>query len=124
MEEPKKLESLAKNPTEGRVKLLYALPYLACMVYLMQIDGDIFMSLSIIKGQLYQFYLEMKPKDGDSELTKEEIDRTIQILLAGAHTTIEQQLGQKQTMDEKLRSAEVVRIAENAFGKKKKELLN
>jgi len=118
MKTPKSLESLAKPATKGRVNLLYALPYLTCMVYVLQIDGDIFMSLSVIKGQMFQFYLEMKPKKGDTELTKLEIERTLQIMIAGAHTTIEQQMGVEQSDKGKAQAAEAIKVAEQAFGDK------
>ena len=117
MEKPADIKDVAKKATSGRVKLLYALPHQGCMVYLMQIDGDIFMSLSVINGQIFQFYLEMSPAEGKMKLSKEDIDKTIQILLAGAHTTIEQQLGVKQSEAEKAKVKEVISVAEKAFGK-------
>lgn len=121
MEKPKDIEKIAKNPTKGRVKSLYALPYKGCMVYLLQIDGDIFMSLSVINGQIFQFYLEMTPSSGRKTLSNDEVDKTIQILLAGAHTTIEQQLGIEQSDKEAGQAAEVIKVAEDAFGDKPKE---
>jgi hypothetical protein len=115
-----------RKPTKGRVKLLYALPHLDCMVYVLRIDDDIFMSLSVIKGAIFQFYLEMTPREGKKRLSKKEEDQTLQIVLAGAHTTIEQKIGVKQNAVEAARAAEVMKVAENAWGKKikPKEVVN
>ena len=124
MEEPKDIEKIAKKPTKGRVKLLYALPYIGCMVYLMQVDADIFMSLSVIKGQLYHFYLEMTPAEGKDKLSKKDIDKVVQILLAGAHTTIEQQVGKVQSEKEVAQAEEVIKVAEQAFGEKTDRVIN
>lgn len=119
MAKPKDIEKMAKNPTKGRVKSLYALPYHGCMVYLMQVDVDLFMSFTVIEGQIYHFYLEMTPAEGKKSLTKNQIDHVIQILLAGAHTTIETKLGIK-TDDRTLAQAdEVIKVAERAWGGKK-----
>lgn len=124
MKEPKDIEKVAKNPTKGRVKLLYALPYLGCMVYLMQVDADIFMSLSVINGQLFHFYLEMTPAEGKTKLSKQDIEKVVQILLAGAHTTIEQQVGGKQNDKEIAQAEEVIKVAEEAFGEKTDRVIN
>jgi len=119
MVKPKDIEKVSKKPTKGRVKTLYALPYLGCMVYLMQIDTELFMSMTIIEGTIRFFYMEIPIKGKAKNFNREQIDKILQVLIAGAHTTVDIVKGIKQDEKEKGQSAEVIRVAEEAFGGKK-----
>lgn len=90
---------LRSSEVKGRIKLLYALPYHGQMVYVRRIDQEVFMYDVVYKNQIYSSYVIMKPKKGKKNLTANEVNQTLQMVLAGAFTTVEQLLGIK--MNEK-----------------------
>jgi hypothetical protein len=120
MEKPKDIDLVAKKPTKGRVQLLYALPYMGCMVYLMRMDGDLFNSFTVIDGQLHHFYLEISTEKGSNKHTKDEINKVIQILLAGAHTSIEQAKGKADERSMAI-AEEVSKVGAKVFGEPKED---
>jgi len=79
----------------GRIRVLRAIGYRGSMIYIRQIDGDIFMYDVVFKEQIYSSHIEILPKEGASKLTKREISEATGIILAGATTTIDVLLGDK-----------------------------
>ena len=115
MEKPKKITKENSKATKGRVTSMYALPYMGCMVYLVRYD-DLFVSMAVIDGQMHHFYLEVPVKEGKKSHSRKDLDRIIQILLAGAHTTIEHLRGVVQSEREAGQAQEVLDVMDKTFG--------
>lgn len=81
--------------SEGRIKVLRALPYRGSMVYLRVIDGVIFEWLLIFKKELYTGYLVITPKKGKKKLTDEETAQSAALALQGALATVDMKMGIK-----------------------------
>jgi len=96
----KDLTEKAKK-TEGRIKVLRALPYRGNMIYLMVIDGEIFTWNLIYKKELYFGYLVITPEKGKSKLTKKQINQSATLALQGGIATLDMKLGIKPTKEEK-----------------------
>ncbi len=93
---------------KGRVKLLKAISYKGSMIYIRQIDEEIFMYDLIYKEQLYSSYLIITPKAGKNRLTKNEVQQSRAIIFAGATATIDMLLGEKLGEKELKRAQAVV----------------
>lgn len=85
MKEPE----IKTEKVEGRIQVLKAMPYKGVMIYIRRIDGDIFEYIVPYKGQIYSGYLIMKPKEGSSKLTDEEVNKSAAVIFAGATATID-----------------------------------
>ncbi len=109
---------------KGRIKVLRVIPYKKSMIYIRQIDGDIFMYDLIFKNEIYSSYLVITPKKGKTKLSKPEIARAAALILTGAVTTIDTLRGEvvedKDTKDT-IRQFESGR---KAFDKDKKKVVN
>jgi hypothetical protein len=86
---PMKLKKIS-----GRVNVLMAVPYLGRMIYIRQIDKDMFEYL-VSKTPIYSSWVEMKPRKGKKTLSKNDINLTAQLVLSGAMATIETLSGKK-----------------------------
>jgi hypothetical protein len=113
MAKPKDL--IGKN-VKGRIKILSLMPYHGCPILVQRVDDDLFQYITNVAGSFYQGYIVMKPKSGKSSLSKEDVNNTMQMALAGAYTTIETLLGIK---DEKsiVIAEEVAKVGGEYFGK-------
>ena len=91
----KSLYQKAKK-TKGRIKVLRALPYEGCNVYIRLIGINkgisLFEYLVSIKGEIYSSFIEITHK---KKLTDNEIAHGVVLVLAGAYTTVEKVLGIK-----------------------------
>lgn len=72
-----------------KVRVLNVRYYRDCPIYLRQIGKTYFEWLVIYKNQLYSGYIEMQPANGKHRLTNKEITKTMNIVLAGATTTVD-----------------------------------
>lgn len=117
MKKPKNIKKLAKKST-GRVQLLHALPYMDKFVYIMRIDETLFTYSVVIDGQMWFDFIEADVEEGQ-KLTDKQVQDFTGITLATAHTTIETVLG-KNNENEQAVGAEIIKVAEKAFGGKKK----
>jgi hypothetical protein len=119
-----KQKKLKYKTVQGRIKVLKAIDYKGSMIYLRQIDGDIFMYDLVFKGEIYSSYLVMKPKPGCKELTPDEVNQSAALIFVGAVTTVDMKLGHK--LDKKtLQMAKTFEeVGKNIFAdpKKKKEM--
>ena len=86
---------LIPKKIKARVKLLKAIPYKDCMVYIRMIDNEIFMYDLIYKNELYSSYLVITPKKGSKKLTKDEINQSAALIFSGAISTIDILVGNK-----------------------------
>ena len=87
------MKNLQPKKVKGRVAVLKALPYRDCMVYIRQIDGEIFMYDLVFKGEIYSSYLIITPKKGKTKLTKSEISQAGALILTGAMATLDELTG-------------------------------
>lgn len=102
IKEPPDLSIKAK-PTKGRVRVLLVLPYEGVNVYVRQVDGTLFEYMLPYKGEIYSSYFEIYPDKehikkcskcgyvqvGDKSFTQKQFNNIEQLVLAGAHSTIE-----------------------------------
>ena len=86
-------KTIKHKKVKGKITTLKAMPYKDNMVYIRKIGEEIFEWLLIFENQLYSSYLIMKPKKGETKLTKIEIIQTQELLWSGAMTTIDTLLG-------------------------------
>ena len=80
---------------DGRIRVLKALPYRDCMIYLRMIDKDIFTYDLIYDNQLYSSYMIITPKKGKTKLSDDEINQCAALILSGATSTIDTLMGTK-----------------------------
>lgn len=91
----KKVPRLKPKKVKGRIKVLKAILYKKSMVYIRQIDEEIFEYLVVFKNQIYSSYLIIKPKKGMKKLTKNEVNQSAALIFTGAIATIDTLLGKK-----------------------------
>lgn len=93
----KKIPKLKPKNVPGRIKTLKVLPYKDVMVYLQQIDEEIFQYLipykNQNKNQIYSSYIIITPAVGKKKLTKSEVNQAAAIILTSAVATIDMLLG-------------------------------
>mgnify|MGYP001562951407 CR=1 FL=1 len=94
------LPKIKEITVKGRIKLLHALPYHGCMVYVRQIDQEVFMYDVVYKDQIYSSYVIMKPRKGKKTLSKNDIQKTVQLVLAGAFATLDMLLDIKVSAED------------------------
>ena len=91
----KKAVELKSKTVVGRIKVLKAIPYKDCMVYIRQIDGDLFMYDLVFNKQIYSSYLVMKPKRGEKKLNDNQVSQSAAVIMSGAIATIDTLMGNK-----------------------------
>ena len=89
----KKSPGLKYKKVKGRITILKAIPYKGHMVYLRRIDISIFEYLAVIRKQVFSAYWIIKPDKGKKDLTKDQVINAAALVMAGACTTIDFQLG-------------------------------
>lgn len=77
----------------GRISTLRVAAYHDIPVYIRQIDEEIFEYLLSYNSEIYSAYIIMKPEEGKKKLTQKQLKAVIQVITAGAHSTIEYLLG-------------------------------
>ena len=87
--------SLKVKKVKGRIKLLKAIMYKGSMVYLRQVDEEIFMYDLVFRDQIYSSYLIITPRTGKNKLSKSEVNQSAALIFTGATATIDQLLGVK-----------------------------
>ncbi len=97
----KKVPELKPKKVKARIKMLKALPYKGIMIYLRQIDEEIFEFIVPFKGEIYSSYLIIKTKTGRKH-TKSEVAQSAALILASAATTVDFLLGETK-IDKKTR---------------------
>ena len=93
----KKIPELKPKKVKARIKLLKALPYKKIMIYLRQIDEEIFEFVIPFKGEIYSSYLIIKMKKGQKKMTRDEVNQSAGLILASAITTVDFLLGEIKT---------------------------
>ena len=94
-QKPKTIPPLVPKKVKGRVKMLKAISYKGHMVYLRQIDEEIFMYDLIFRGEIYSNYLIIKPRPGKKKLARWEVNQSAALVFRSAVTTIDMLLGKK-----------------------------
>lgn len=97
------------NPknVKPRMRVLRVLPYKGSMVYIRQVNQDIFMYDLIFKNEIYSSYMVFTPGKNKDSLSKAEVDRAASLIWSGAVATIESLLG-TELKGEKKKVAEVI----------------
>jgi hypothetical protein len=101
------MKKLKYKRIRGLIKVLKAMKYRDCPVYIRMIGSEVFMYDVIIKNQLYSSYIVIKPSQGKDKLTEKEIQQSMGLINAGAQTTIDTLLG-VQLDEKKERIAKIV----------------
>ncbi|MBM3283171.1 hypothetical protein FJY90_02860 [Candidatus Gottesmanbacteria bacterium] len=89
------VKKLKYKEVKGRIKILKVISYKGSMVYLRQIDEDIFMYDLVFKGEIYSSYLVIKPRKGETKLSELEVNKSAALIFTGAIATIDHLLGKK-----------------------------
>lgn len=79
---------LRPKKIKGRITVLLASPYKDSMVYIRQIDKEIFEYLVVYKGQVYANYMVFKLDPG-KRFTKEQVKAGMNMLQGGAMATVD-----------------------------------
>ncbi len=90
----KKIPELKPKKVPGRIKVLKVMPYKGVMVYLRQVDGEIFEFIIPFKKEIYSSYLIITPRKGTKKLNKSEVAQAAGLIFASAVTTIDFLLGE------------------------------
>jgi hypothetical protein len=106
------LPKLKPKRIKARIRLLKALPYRECMVYIRLVDREIFEYLAVIKGEIYTDYMVIIPEKGTKELTEEQIKLGTGLLWAGATTTIDVIQGVKLTKDQEQKARMFLEVSD------------
>ncbi len=88
----KKTPKLKPKKVKGRITVLKAMPYKGIMIYLRQVDGEIFEFIIPFKGEIYSSYLIIKTESGRKH-TKLEVAKSAALIFASAVTTVDFLLG-------------------------------
>ena len=107
----KRIPKLKPKKVKGRVKVLKVLPYKGVMVYLRQVDEEIFEFIIPFKKEIYSSYLIITPKKGMKRLTKDEVNQAAALIFASATTTVDFLLGETK-VDKKTKR--IVKVFEGA----------
>lgn len=93
----KKVKTLGDRAkkVEGRMKVLLAMKYKKGMIYVRQIDQEVFIWDAIYKNKLYSSYIIITLKKGTKKLPNDILDEARQMCYAGAASTIDIQMGDK-----------------------------
>lgn len=96
------MKELKPRKIKGRITTLFAAPYKGSMVYIRQIDKEIFEYSLVFKRQIYSNYMVFTLPKG-KRMTKYQVKCGMNLLIAGAQTTINALLGVKlEAKDENL----------------------
>jgi hypothetical protein len=88
-------KELKPKKIKGRITTLMAAPYKESMVYIRQIDEDIFEYSLVFNKQIYSNYMVFTLPEGKKKMTKYQIQCGMNMLLAGAQATIDTLRGDK-----------------------------
>ena len=90
----KSLKERAKTDS-GRMKILMAMEYKDGMIYIRQIDEELFIWDAVYKNKLYSSYLVIKLSKNKKKLPSDVVDEVRDMCYAGAASTIDMQMGVK-----------------------------
>lgn len=90
------------------IKVLRAMKYKDCPVYIRMIGGQVFMYDLIFKNQIYSSYMIINPAKGKEKLTPSEIQSSMMMINAGAEATIDSLLGVKLDKETESRAKAVL----------------
>ena len=93
-----KMPDLKPKKVKGRITTLKVMPYKKVMVYIRQIDGEIFEFMIPFKGEIYSSYLIIKPRKGKKKLSKDEVNQAGALIFASAVTTVDYLLDRTKKM--------------------------
>jgi len=105
-------KDLKPKNIKNRVKLLRAMRYKNCMVYLRMIGTDLFLWDLVYNNEIYSGNLVITPGKGKTKLSDVEIQRSSALVWAGAVATIDSLLGESSLTGKKKIAAEAI-IAAN-----------
>lgn len=88
-------KELKPKKIAGRITTLMAAPYKESMVYIRQIDEEIFEYSLVFDKQIYSNYMVFTLPKGKKKMTKYQVKCGMNMLLAGAEATIDTLRGDK-----------------------------
>lgn len=113
------MEKLKPKKVKGKITVLKIQEYKGSPVYIRQINNDIFEWLIVFKNEIYSSYLIITPQKDKNKLSKSDILNIVNMVLAGAETTIDTLLGVELSKEDK-RKAELVESIELKNAKEKR----
>lgn len=118
------MNDLKPKTIKNRVRVLKAIPYKNCMVYIRMIGTDLFMYDVVYGGQIYSSNIVISPKKGQVKLTPNEIQSCIAIIWAGAVATIDTLLGTELSPEVKAKAQAVLDVVESDRDRLKSKYIN
>jgi len=88
------MKELKPHKIKSRITTLFAAPYKGSMVYIRQIDKEIFEYSLVFKGQIYSNYMVFTLPKG-KRMTKYQVKCGMNLLIAGAQSTVNLLRGDK-----------------------------
>lgn len=98
---------LKPKKVKGRMTVLRVMRYKDCPVYIRKFNDDIFTYDLIYDNELYSSYMVFTPRNGQTKLSKGEIEKATSLLWSGAVATITELLGEKLDQ-EKIKTAKTI----------------
>lgn len=99
---------LKPKKVKGRMTVLRIMKYMDCPVYIRKFNDDIFTYDLIYNNELYSSYMVFTPRNGQTKLSKAEIEKASSLLWSGAVATISELLGKKIDPEEELKAKAVI----------------
>lgn len=102
---------LKPKKIKGRITTLLAAPYKGSMVYIRQIDNEMFEYLVVFKKQIYTNYMVFTLPKGKKKMTKYQVKCGMNMLIAGAQSTINLLRGDKPTKKEQAMAKDLDQVS-------------
>jgi len=103
---------LKPHKIKGRITTLFAAPYKGSMVYIRQIDKEIFEYIVVFKGQVYTNYMVFTVPEG-KRITKYQVKCGMNLLIAGAQASISTLRGDKMEKKDKALAKDFEGVSKN-----------
>lgn len=106
---------------EGRVRVLRATLYKSHMVYVRMIGEDYFEYLLEYNGEIYTGYIIIKPREGETSLSEDEIRQSAALIYAGAEATLDTLLNDIEVDEQTKHYIETIEKSRDKIEKKGKK---
>jgi len=105
-------EDLPIKEIPPRIKLWRVLPYKDAILYIRQIDEDIFEYLACWRSQIYTDWISILPKEGSKELTEAEKNTAFQWILIAATTSVDVLRGEEVQGSKREEAEDILKVME------------
>ncbi len=105
-------ENLPIQEVAPKIKVWKVTPYKDSMLYIRQINDDIFEYLACWNNQIYGDYIVITPKEGSTELTEAEKNTAFQWIFIAATTSVDVLRGEEVQGAKREEASEVLKVME------------